>query len=165
MSASLQYKNVILFKLCTDNHFVDDYARFSTLDTKEKSTAVANSMNYMTKKGESEKICPKKYNRWKEKDYVVSREDDLIFKRFWTLTLLLSSPPPLPPCLCVFKNVPPSGMTTTNRHGNHPFPPCYSLSSALALFSVFCEQHCWQCSDVFVNPPQPLHLCYISQST
>uniref|UniRef100_A0A8C9XX53 UDP-glucose ceramide glucosyltransferase-like 1 n=1 Tax=Sander lucioperca TaxID=283035 RepID=A0A8C9XX53_SANLU len=29
----------------------NDYARFSTLDTKEKSTAVANSMNYMTKKG------------------------------------------------------------------------------------------------------------------
>uniref|UniRef100_A0A4W6EB76 UDP-glucose ceramide glucosyltransferase-like 1 n=1 Tax=Lates calcarifer TaxID=8187 RepID=A0A4W6EB76_LATCA len=28
----------------------NDYARFSTLDTKEKSTAVANSMNYMTKK-------------------------------------------------------------------------------------------------------------------
>ncbi|XP_056248910.1 UDP-glucose:glycoprotein glucosyltransferase 1 isoform X1 [Seriola aureovittata] len=35
----------------TNNYFVDDYARFSTLDTKEKSTAVANSMNYMTKKG------------------------------------------------------------------------------------------------------------------
>ncbi|KAM9341689.1 UDP-glucose:glycoprotein glucosyltransferase 1 [Symphorus nematophorus] len=35
----------------TNNYFVDDYARFSTLDTKEKSTAVANSMTYMTKKG------------------------------------------------------------------------------------------------------------------
>ncbi|XP_074465883.1 UDP-glucose:glycoprotein glucosyltransferase 1 isoform X1 [Sebastes fasciatus] len=35
----------------TNNFFVDDYARFSTLDTKEKSTAVANSLNYMTKKG------------------------------------------------------------------------------------------------------------------
>ncbi|XP_028250934.1 UDP-glucose:glycoprotein glucosyltransferase 1 isoform X2 [Parambassis ranga] len=34
----------------TNNHFIDDYARFSTLDSKEKSTAVANSMNYMTKK-------------------------------------------------------------------------------------------------------------------
>uniref|UniRef100_A0A4W6ECG5 UDP-glucose ceramide glucosyltransferase-like 1 n=1 Tax=Lates calcarifer TaxID=8187 RepID=A0A4W6ECG5_LATCA len=34
----------------TNNYFIDDYARFSTLDTKEKSTAVANSMNYMTKK-------------------------------------------------------------------------------------------------------------------
>lgn len=36
-----------------------------------------------------------------------------------------------------FKNVRALGMTTTNRHGNHPFPPRYSLSSALALFSVF----------------------------
>uniref|UniRef100_H2UQ26 UDP-glucose ceramide glucosyltransferase-like 1 n=1 Tax=Takifugu rubripes TaxID=31033 RepID=H2UQ26_TAKRU len=35
----------------TNNYFVDDYARFSTLSVKEKSTAVANSMNYMTKKG------------------------------------------------------------------------------------------------------------------
>ncbi|KAM6969007.1 UDP-glucose:glycoprotein glucosyltransferase 1 isoform 1-T1 [Tautogolabrus adspersus] len=34
----------------TNNHFIDDYARFSTLDIKEKSTAVANSLNYMTKK-------------------------------------------------------------------------------------------------------------------
>ncbi|KAM7403318.1 hypothetical protein PAMA_003984 [Pampus argenteus] len=37
----------------TNNHFVDDYAYFSTLDTREKSTAVANSMNYMTKKDDS----------------------------------------------------------------------------------------------------------------
>uniref|UniRef100_A0A1A8MQF2 UDP-glucose ceramide glucosyltransferase-like 1 n=1 Tax=Nothobranchius pienaari TaxID=704102 RepID=A0A1A8MQF2_9TELE len=35
----------------TNNHFIDNYARFSTLDTREKSAAVANSMNYMTKKG------------------------------------------------------------------------------------------------------------------
>ncbi|XP_014904360.1 UDP-glucose:glycoprotein glucosyltransferase 1 isoform X1 [Poecilia latipinna] len=35
----------------TNNYFIDDYARFSTLDSKEKSAAVANSMNYMTKKG------------------------------------------------------------------------------------------------------------------
>lgn len=35
----------------SDNHFIDDYARFLFLDTKEKNTAVANSMNYMTKKG------------------------------------------------------------------------------------------------------------------
>ncbi|XP_061824096.1 UDP-glucose:glycoprotein glucosyltransferase 1 [Nerophis lumbriciformis] len=34
----------------SNNHFVDDYARFSTLDMREKSTAVANSINYMTKK-------------------------------------------------------------------------------------------------------------------
>uniref|UniRef100_A0A8C2WU40 UDP-glucose ceramide glucosyltransferase-like 1 n=1 Tax=Cyclopterus lumpus TaxID=8103 RepID=A0A8C2WU40_CYCLU len=38
----------------TNNYFVDDYARFSTLDTQEKSTAVANSMNYMTKKGKDD---------------------------------------------------------------------------------------------------------------
>ncbi|XP_017270490.1 UDP-glucose:glycoprotein glucosyltransferase 1 isoform X1 [Kryptolebias marmoratus] len=35
----------------TNNFFIDDYARFSSLETKEKSAAVANSMNYMTKKG------------------------------------------------------------------------------------------------------------------
>ncbi|KAG9343548.1 hypothetical protein JZ751_013714 [Albula glossodonta] len=35
----------------TNNHFIDEYARFLFLDTKEKNTAVANSMNYMTKKG------------------------------------------------------------------------------------------------------------------
>lgn len=34
----------------TNNYFIDDYARFSTLDVKEKNTAIANSMNYMTKK-------------------------------------------------------------------------------------------------------------------
>ncbi|XP_068195286.1 UDP-glucose:glycoprotein glucosyltransferase 1 isoform X2 [Antennarius striatus] len=34
----------------TNNFFIDDYARFSTLDAKERSGAVANSMNYMTKK-------------------------------------------------------------------------------------------------------------------
>ncbi|XP_076828674.1 UDP-glucose:glycoprotein glucosyltransferase 1-like isoform X2 [Brachyhypopomus gauderio] len=37
----------------TNNHFIDEYARFLFLDTKEKSTAVANSMNYMTKKDDS----------------------------------------------------------------------------------------------------------------
>uniref|UniRef100_A0A8C8GDG2 UDP-glucose ceramide glucosyltransferase-like 1 n=1 Tax=Oncorhynchus tshawytscha TaxID=74940 RepID=A0A8C8GDG2_ONCTS len=34
----------------TNNHFIDEYARFLFLDSREKSTAVANSMNYMTKK-------------------------------------------------------------------------------------------------------------------
>ncbi|KAL1021949.1 hypothetical protein UPYG_G00020290 [Umbra pygmaea] len=34
----------------TNNHFIDEYARFLFLDTREKNTAVANSMNYMTKK-------------------------------------------------------------------------------------------------------------------
>uniref|UniRef100_A0A8C9VL63 UDP-glucose ceramide glucosyltransferase-like 1 n=1 Tax=Scleropages formosus TaxID=113540 RepID=A0A8C9VL63_SCLFO len=36
--------------LSTNNHFIDDYARFLFLDTRGKNTAVANSMNYMTKK-------------------------------------------------------------------------------------------------------------------
>ncbi|XP_069069835.1 UDP-glucose:glycoprotein glucosyltransferase 1 isoform X1 [Pleurodeles waltl] len=38
-----------------NNHFVDDYARFTVLDSKEKTAAVANSMNYLTKKGMSSK--------------------------------------------------------------------------------------------------------------
>uniref|UniRef100_A0A671PN63 UDP-glucose ceramide glucosyltransferase-like 1 n=1 Tax=Sinocyclocheilus anshuiensis TaxID=1608454 RepID=A0A671PN63_9TELE len=33
-----------------DNHFIDEYARFLFLETKDKNAAVANSMNYMTKK-------------------------------------------------------------------------------------------------------------------
>uniref|UniRef100_A0AAY5E847 UDP-glucose glycoprotein glucosyltransferase 1 n=1 Tax=Electrophorus electricus TaxID=8005 RepID=A0AAY5E847_ELEEL len=33
-----------------NNHFIHEYARFLFLDTREKNTAVANSMNYMTKK-------------------------------------------------------------------------------------------------------------------
>uniref|UniRef100_A0A672NQ95 UDP-glucose ceramide glucosyltransferase-like 1 n=1 Tax=Sinocyclocheilus grahami TaxID=75366 RepID=A0A672NQ95_SINGR len=36
----------------TNNHFIDEYARFLFLDTKDKNAAVANSLNYMTKKGE-----------------------------------------------------------------------------------------------------------------
>ncbi|XP_033883583.3 UDP-glucose:glycoprotein glucosyltransferase 1-like isoform X1 [Acipenser ruthenus] len=36
-----------------NSYFVDDYARFTFLDTKEKTAAVANSMNYLTKKGMS----------------------------------------------------------------------------------------------------------------
>uniref|UniRef100_A0A671PLJ1 UDP-glucose ceramide glucosyltransferase-like 1 n=1 Tax=Sinocyclocheilus anshuiensis TaxID=1608454 RepID=A0A671PLJ1_9TELE len=34
----------------TNNHFIDEYARFLFLETKDKNAAVANSMNYMTKK-------------------------------------------------------------------------------------------------------------------
>uniref|UniRef100_A0A671L7K7 UDP-glucose ceramide glucosyltransferase-like 1 n=1 Tax=Sinocyclocheilus anshuiensis TaxID=1608454 RepID=A0A671L7K7_9TELE len=34
----------------TNNHFIDEYARFLFLDTKDKNAAVANSFNYMTKK-------------------------------------------------------------------------------------------------------------------
>lgn len=48
---------------------MDDYARFSTLDTKEKSAAVANSMNYMTKKGEE--AFPRQRDEGKEKSVVV----------------------------------------------------------------------------------------------
>ncbi|XP_006903183.1 PREDICTED: UDP-glucose:glycoprotein glucosyltransferase 1-like, partial [Elephantulus edwardii] len=39
----------------TNNFFVDDYARFSLLDSSGKTAAVANSMNYLTKKGMSSK--------------------------------------------------------------------------------------------------------------
>ncbi|XP_039203086.1 UDP-glucose:glycoprotein glucosyltransferase 1 isoform X1 [Crotalus tigris] len=42
--------------LTTNNNFyVDDYARFSTLDSKDKTAAIANSMTYLTKKGMSSK--------------------------------------------------------------------------------------------------------------
>ncbi|MGH0151390.1 UNVERIFIED_CONTAM: hypothetical protein FKN15_020190 [Acipenser sinensis] len=36
-----------------NSYFVDDYARFTFLDTKEKTAAVANSMNYLTKKDDT----------------------------------------------------------------------------------------------------------------
>ncbi|CAJ0935770.1 unnamed protein product [Ranitomeya imitator] len=36
-----------------NNFYVDDYARFSVLDSAAKSAAIANSMNYVTKKGMS----------------------------------------------------------------------------------------------------------------
>ncbi|XP_034145677.1 UDP-glucose:glycoprotein glucosyltransferase 1 isoform X2 [Esox lucius] len=42
----------------TNNHFIDAYARFLFLDTRDKSTAVANSMNYMTKKVDDGYIRP-----------------------------------------------------------------------------------------------------------
>lgn len=45
----------------------------------------------------------------------------------------------------IIKPVPSSGMTTTNRHGNQPSPPHYSLSSSLALF---CELHRWHCFEM-----------------
>uniref|UniRef100_A0A8C2YDW3 UDP-glucose ceramide glucosyltransferase-like 1 n=1 Tax=Coturnix japonica TaxID=93934 RepID=A0A8C2YDW3_COTJA len=37
----------------SDNFYVDDFARFSTLDSKDKTAAVANSMTYLTKKDDS----------------------------------------------------------------------------------------------------------------
>uniref|UniRef100_A0A452IPD4 UDP-glucose glycoprotein glucosyltransferase 1 n=1 Tax=Gopherus agassizii TaxID=38772 RepID=A0A452IPD4_9SAUR len=39
----------------TNNFFVDDYARFTFLNSKDKTAAVANSMTYLTKKGMSSK--------------------------------------------------------------------------------------------------------------
>nr|XP_014343631.1 PREDICTED: UDP-glucose:glycoprotein glucosyltransferase 1 [Latimeria chalumnae] len=38
-----------------NNHYVDDYARFTFLDSKDKTAAVANSLTYMSKKGMSSK--------------------------------------------------------------------------------------------------------------
>ncbi|XP_073216225.1 UDP-glucose:glycoprotein glucosyltransferase 1 isoform X5 [Lepidochelys kempii] len=38
-----------------NNFFVDDYARFTVLNSKDKTAAVANSMTYLTKKGMSSK--------------------------------------------------------------------------------------------------------------
>ncbi|KAH0623877.1 hypothetical protein JD844_007062 [Phrynosoma platyrhinos] len=37
----------------TNNFYVDDYARFTFLDSKDKTAAVANSMTYLTKKDDS----------------------------------------------------------------------------------------------------------------
>ncbi|XP_077622857.1 UDP-glucose:glycoprotein glucosyltransferase 1 isoform X2 [Crocuta crocuta] len=37
----------------TNNFFVDDYARFTVLDSQGKTAAIANSMNYLTKKDDS----------------------------------------------------------------------------------------------------------------
>lgn len=42
--------NLFKFSL-PDNFFVDDYARFTILDSQGKTAAIANSMNYLTKKG------------------------------------------------------------------------------------------------------------------
>lgn len=43
----------ILFLLyfLADNFYVDDFARFTVLDSKDKTAAVANSMTYLSKKG------------------------------------------------------------------------------------------------------------------
>lgn len=41
------------FLFSPDNFFVDDFARFSALDSRGKTAAIANSMNYLTKKGET----------------------------------------------------------------------------------------------------------------
>ncbi|KAF6116859.1 UDP-glucose glycoprotein glucosyltransferase 1 [Phyllostomus discolor] len=39
----------------TNNFFVDDYARFTALDSQGKTAAIVNSMNYLAKKGMSSK--------------------------------------------------------------------------------------------------------------
>ncbi|XP_077205462.1 UDP-glucose:glycoprotein glucosyltransferase 1 isoform X1 [Paroedura picta] len=39
----------------TNNFFVDDFARFTFLDSKDKTAAIANSMTYLSKKGMSSK--------------------------------------------------------------------------------------------------------------
>lgn len=41
------------FLFSPDNFFVDDFARFSALDSRGKTAAIANSMNYLTKKGKT----------------------------------------------------------------------------------------------------------------
>lgn len=110
-----------LFK---DNHFVDDYARFSTLDTQKKSTAVANSMNYMTKKGKRVS-----YDTWSQKNLWSLFLDNLVtLNPKQALHVFSFCPPPF--IRVIIKSFPASGMTTTNRHGNHPFSPHCSLSSS-----------------------------------
>ncbi|KAM4694054.1 UDP-glucose:glycoprotein glucosyltransferase 1 isoform 2-T2 [Discoglossus pictus] len=49
----LEQERQYLDLTATNNFFVDDYARFTFLDTSDKSAAVANSMNYLTKKDDS----------------------------------------------------------------------------------------------------------------
>lgn len=39
------------FVFLADNFYVDDFARFTFLDSKDKTAAVANSMTYLAKKG------------------------------------------------------------------------------------------------------------------
>uniref|UniRef100_A0A4X2L323 UDP-glucose ceramide glucosyltransferase-like 1 n=1 Tax=Vombatus ursinus TaxID=29139 RepID=A0A4X2L323_VOMUR len=51
LTAERQYLDLT----ATNNFFVDDYARFSLLDSQDKTAAVANSMTYLTKKGMSSK--------------------------------------------------------------------------------------------------------------
>lgn len=97
----------VFFLLLTDNYFIDDYARFSTLDTKEKNTAVANSMNYMTKKGKTE--GGGLIDFWFENQTLlfISTENNLVpFKCKIFLRVFSLCPPPPPPhviykCPCI----------------------------------------------------------------
>ncbi|XP_069927139.1 UDP-glucose:glycoprotein glucosyltransferase 1 isoform X2 [Oryctolagus cuniculus] len=52
-SRILTAQRVYLDLTASNNFFVDDYARFTVLDSQGKSAAIANSMNYLTKKDES----------------------------------------------------------------------------------------------------------------
>nr|XP_051704719.1 UDP-glucose:glycoprotein glucosyltransferase 1 isoform X1 [Oryctolagus cuniculus] len=54
-SRILTAQRVYLDLTASNNFFVDDYARFTVLDSQGKSAAIANSMNYLTKKGMSSK--------------------------------------------------------------------------------------------------------------
>ncbi|XP_058520351.1 UDP-glucose:glycoprotein glucosyltransferase 1 [Ochotona princeps] len=54
-SRILMAERVYLDLTASNNFYVDDYARFTVLDSQGKTAAVANSMNYLTKKGMSSK--------------------------------------------------------------------------------------------------------------
>ncbi|XP_040835082.1 UDP-glucose:glycoprotein glucosyltransferase 1 isoform X2 [Ochotona curzoniae] len=52
-SRILMAERVYLDLTASNNFYVDDYARFTVLDSQGKTAAIANSMNYLTKKDES----------------------------------------------------------------------------------------------------------------
>ncbi|XP_029471306.1 UDP-glucose:glycoprotein glucosyltransferase 1 isoform X2 [Rhinatrema bivittatum] len=52
-SRILESERQYLDLTATNNFFVDDFARFTVLDSKDKTAAVANSMTYLTKKDDS----------------------------------------------------------------------------------------------------------------
>ncbi|GAB1284872.1 UDP-glucose:glycoprotein glucosyltransferase 1 [Apodemus speciosus] len=54
-SRILTAKREYLDLTASNNFYVDDFARFSALDSRGKTAAIANSMNYLTKKGMSSK--------------------------------------------------------------------------------------------------------------
>ncbi|MGH0147838.1 UNVERIFIED_CONTAM: hypothetical protein FKN15_073739 [Acipenser sinensis] len=67
-SRNIESPFIVMF-VFTDNYFVDDYARFTFLDAKEKTAAVANSMNYLTKKGKKLGTCAVKVRPKEEEVY------------------------------------------------------------------------------------------------
>lgn len=154
-----------------DNHFIDDYPRFSTLDTKEKSTAVANSMNYMTKKGKHMQKIISKANHWMEES------DWGVFHCFW---INISSPSNLNSFL-MYSPLCPSVLSSSSSYScvlicplHQGWPPPTGMVITLFLHIVpspshllffFCKRHFWQHLDMFVNPPPFFHLHCISQRT